>query len=594
MSTINQNATNGAVSPIGRNAAQEATVQFAGFSGIDRRVRPGTPPSPGKPTALFDIQNLRVLHGGTLEKRCGFRCPVTISAAIRAAASVEIDGQEYLYCVAGSGVYRIDPEDGAERLLTLDEPTGRAVFFKDSAGLLLLTSSQIFRCGKRGDPDAVTDAAYIPLYLDGHNPASVAFSQKEPLNLLSDKVRLSYRFAVAGNDICLPFPLERILSLTVDGKTSQISYTFGVSEKGYLHMYLAVPCTAGQTLTITCVPAGDFAPERRLRNCPAAQAMRFGGTPEGEERLFFAGSGGGIYRNRPGYTPEHGGVYVTEDDFADPVTDGARILGMRRHFDRLLCFTRNATWRVTELDGSLVFGLCNGGIGTLSPDAVTAIGNAPVTVMGGGVWRFTDDTDESRLDNAESLSDPLGSLYFPDGATLFYDSVRRELWLRDPGDESGTAYVYDTAGGNWYRFTGIMADGFFLFEGRVGYFGQGSIFLSDESARADTRPNGTLAEIFSYFETHWFGFGAGDPLRRSGTLGVVCDRDMGKPTWEILGECSARAGGTMGGDANTYLGAPELITRGFDTARFRYLKLWFSSGGTARPRIFGMYVSARK
>ena len=574
--------TSGSVSPVGGSAAADKTVTHSGFSGIDRRHRPGAEPSSQKLSAASEIENFRVLDGGALEKRCGFRCLATLPAAVRAATSVYADGEEYLFCAAGDGLYRLDPEDGAVRIFTFRWADGNAFFYRDSSGICLFAGGQIVRV----QPTQAEDISYVPLYYrkQNNNSTPTASDVYEPINLLTDRIRMTFSMLGTFDHIRLAFLPKQIESIYVNGRLWTDGYVLEDPDTAPVIRFPTTLPVSAEVLICCTVPDSLWGGARPVANAHAAYFASMGETGE-TKRVFLAAPDRGIYWNEPVEAGKYGSMYFPAKNFTDPSEDGLPIYRFLRHFHRLLC----------ELGATdAVFRLCNGGTGSVSADAATVIGNSPVTVSDGRVFRFTDDTEDSRLDDVTCSSDALGEMSFPDGACLFFDRSRQELWLRDPGDDEGRVHICDIRTGNWFDFTGVGADGFFSFDGEVGYFDGCSVYLSDPGKRADDRPDGTVAMIPAAVETHWLGFGAGNPVRRSGTFAAVVSAGGGTLSWEAETETGAVARGTLTGLAGRLPGVPEQLERGFSAGRFRFLKLRLSAAGIERVSVYGLTAAGRR
>ena len=583
--------TSGSVSPVGGSAAADKTVTLAGFSGIDRRLLPGAEPSASKPSAAAEIENFRVLSGGTLEKRCGFRCLATLYAPVRAAVSANFDGEESLFCAAGDGLYLIDPDEGAERLFTLRSAVGNAFFYRDGKGLCLFAGGQVVRVR----PTEAEDITYVPLYVNNCPASTSPRSSRpyEPCNLLIDRVRLTYVMDRSISYVYLPFTPKQIVGVYLNGVLQSGNYAVENLMNSDLLRFTRTLEIDDELLILATVPNSLRGGEEPLAYAHAAYAIPTG-EAGGMGRICLAAPDRGLYQNESVDEGEWGSLYFPARGFTDPSEDGFPILGFLRHFHRLLCFSATSTYKADLTAEEVSFGLCNSGTGSVSAGAATMIGNAPVTVSDGRVFRFTDDTEDSRLDEATCISDALGEMSFPDGACLFFDRSRRELWLRDPGDDEGRVHICDIRTGNWFDFTGIGADGFFSYGGEVGYFDGGSLYLSDPYKRADDRPDGTVAMIPAAVETHWLGFGAGNAVRRSGTFAAVVSAGGGTLSWEVQTEAGAMARGTLTGQPNAPLDAPEQLERGFSAGRFRFLKLRLSAAGIERVSVYGLTAAGRR
>ncbi len=586
------NVTSGKVALSGGSSAAEKTVTVAGFSGIDQRVCPGVEPSGTKPSAVADVQNFRVLSGGALEKRSGFRHLATLNAPIRAAITLLYAGKEHLFCATKEGVYDYTEEDGIRRILSVASTGSCAAFYRDAYGLCLFTNGQILRV----TPSEVRDSAYIPLYLKEHQNTQRVTSADvyEDVNLLTRFVRLTYQFAEYSDYLRLPFTPKSVRSFKVDGKELTGTYTYETDSMGTL-VRLPASYPKDHTAEIVCeVPDSVYGENSHpLADVRGVFLARTEGL-EDRQHLLLAEKDGGIRWSDPipEYTPD--GIYIPAANFYDPVPDGYPITGFARHFDRILCFTENATYQLVRLLPSPRFRFCNGSIGCSSPTAAATVENAPVTVSDGNLCRFTDTTETSNLDDASPVSDAIGTLGLTGDAYLFFDRTRQELWIRDLGDENGLVRIYRVRTGTWYDFTGIVASGFFSFAGQVGYFGGKSLYLTDEALTADQSPTGAAVPIRALAETHWMGFGDRDPVRRSGSLAISCSTGGGKISVTLTTDTGSVATAVLGKETPSAPGAPALIEYGFTPGRFHFFRVRIVSDGVERVGLYRLSLTGRK
>ncbi len=584
--------TSGTVSPVGGSAAAEKIVTVAGFAGIDKRICPGGEPSGSGPSAVADVRNFRVLPGGALEKRKGFRCLATLAGQIRAAVPLLYNGEEHLICATANGVYDYSEDLGIRRITSMSPAGDCTYFYRAASGLSLFMNGQTFRVAV----NRISASAYLPTYLKDHESTlpCLATDVYEDFNLLTRYVRMTFAFKTDTDLICLPFQPKSVRTLKVNGQKWTGTYTFETLN-GYLFMRLSAEVAKGGTAELICAaPDSVFGEDDHpLSQAGSAFFFKTSGL-EGQQYLILAMPDGGCRWSNPIPDDGVGSVYFPKANYFDPVPDGYPITGFTRHFDRILCFTENATYQLLRLDPSPRFRFCNSSIGCVSPNATAIVENAPVTISDGNLCRFTDNSEESDLDDAAPVSGAIGDLGLAGGACLFFDRIRHELWIRDMTSSEGLVHIYNVQTNAWYIFSGIPANGFFLFDRQVGYFGGKSLYLTDDTRSTDEDTNGDDVPIHALAETHWMGFGAGNPVRRSGTLALTCLTGGGKFTLEVLTDSGADCKATVSRDTPSAPEAPAILEYGFNPGRFRFFKIRITSDSTEHIGLYRLCVAGRK
>lgn len=479
-------------------------VEYDCFEGIDTRRRHFG--------ATQDLVNFRILPDGSLQKRQGFKCIYEAMGDIRALWSGVIGGAFTCYFLVGTSVYTLDLSTGTATLLGyIPESDSAAEFFYYGDGLYLTDCNGIYRIT---DDGISTVIGYVPLFGKDWG-TGYAGEINEPLNLLHRLARITYKIE-EGHSAYLPtlYPVKQIISLYKNGEL--------LSDDAYLID------TRFNTIDVSDLETGDALEalvefesddgELRASLLSSTCAYVFGGI--NSSRLFMWGGElentvfTSTYVSREALAkaeaiyPDCGHIYFRAGN-QFTVGDGRySIRAVTRHFDRLLLLTEGDAWIADSAScdqEEFPIMNVNSRTGCRSLGGVTAIGNDPVSVGDGAIFRWTSDTDELNECNAYSISEEISSLLpssFFDSAAVFSDRRYGELWLCE-SDGDGTAWIYNTSRKAWSRFKNIHANAFFDANGSVGFINGSKIcvfgeeYYSDYESPSDTSGKFILASLTS-------------------------------------------------------------------------------------------------
>lgn len=558
------------------------------FGGIDRSGLIG------RLSEAWDIDNFRILADGSLDKREGYELRHTFSSPVDAVYPVP--GEEgSVYVLTGGCVYLMALADGAARLLGRASDTSGGCFFMQGGALYLLAG---------GNLSAVTTAGllpvegYIPLY--GRDWSEAGGEVAEPRNLLSRRVRLSYRLREPSVVLKTGFSGFSIESLSVDGLPLTTAYAKG--------QFICLPGSFPEDTLIETVIVFDADCEETeaLLACRGAlttgQGERETAVLCGCDSLFFSThvDADGLAEStacRPGsmgiYFPEGRRVRPglgTGDEEESAYADTARPLYVAGNEDTLL---------VSGSERSCLLGR-DGGL-TALPGAPGAdcpgicVGNDVYIVSRRGLFRGS-----LRDGGFRCLSLPLDDPDFPgESPVMGFDPRYSELLVSSADDTEGRVWVWSLSRECWYRFSSVGAQGWFTAyaEGPVGgecaapgFFAESGVFVFVPGRGRDRVLGGAELEISATFTSRWSGMGADDCVKRLRALRLCSQGDeelsllLSDPAG-VLAKVSIPAG-----DGRSL----DLHRRGLRTGRFGHVRLGISDWGTGRMRIFGVAVYAIK
>lgn len=469
------------------NSNKNLSVEYGGFEGIDTRTRHSG--------GVQDALNLRILSDGSLQKRQGYKCIYSSPYGVRAIWSGIIGGEFSCYFLSLNSVYKLDVNTGETSLCaTIQTSSGKAQFFYLRDALYLTDTQSIY---KILNSSATPIIGYVPLFGKDWGtgyPGEI----NEPLNLLHRHARITYKIE-ENHSAYLPtlYPVSEIKAVYKNGELlSSNSYSFDTR----FNTINIAGLETGDALEadLTFEGEGDAEVISGLLSSPFAYV--FGGI--NNSRLFMWGGESentiftSTYVSRESlaeaekHFPECGHIYFCEGN-QFTVGDGRySIKALARHYDRLLILTEGDAW----IADSSTCGLeefpvmnVNSRIGCSSECGVVCVGNDPVSVGRGAIFRWTSDTDELNECNAYSISDGISDLLDPSffkNAVAYADELRGELWFCDT-EGDGVVWIYNVKKKAWSRFNNIRATAFFDADGDVGFVGGGVICVFRDEYRSD-------------------------------------------------------------------------------------------------------------
>ena len=449
-----------------------SVLSVKGFAGLDRRK--GISESVA---TAYDMRNMRITHGGSVEKRAVTKMHCALPANIQGIWCGSINGSEALLAAAGGILYSVDTTSGnATNVGTVG--LGECLFFEFDSYVYCKTQGFY---GKFDGSRLYAVDGYIPCVAISCSPNGEGTLYEE-INLLTDKRRqlfssdgnsLSYKLAEDG--------ISAVISLKVDG----VAYTDGFTAdtaKGEVRLNTAIPAGLNN-IEIVYSKSNE---RSRILNC--RRAMLFGGNSDG--RIFLYGNPD--YPNYRFYSQLADGIpsaeYFPVNAFT--VIGSSKINCMVQQYDKMLIFTKNEAFYsycelVSDALGNLVssfpvFSL-NGSKGCLIETDGCVIDNRPITLCDDGlnIWESTSVVNEK---NASCISGPIADLInnAAKGEQISIcdlQSTRELFFIAD-----GTAYIYNYGIGAWYIYDSFGGKYHKTFGEKL-YFANGSgIYLYTEQS----------------------------------------------------------------------------------------------------------------
>jgi hypothetical protein len=350
-------------------------------------------------------------------------------------------------------------ENGFDMVLTqgvrrAEAQEGDAIvkFFTFGEQLWCMTSGKIYTY----DPEnGFTERQpYIPRVVIGASPSGGG-TTLEAINLLSNYRRVDYNADGAATSYLLPEKAYAVTQIIVDNVTYPNSSALGTYDQDtQTFTFIEAPQKGVGNVEITYLmqPDSDMDQGRaQIVRCKLAECYN----GSADTRLFVAGNGTNVcYYSGvtdagapdPTYFPAMNEVRVN--------MDSSEVTGMKRHYTKLVAFTREGAYTITYepvtlTDGSTIAGFylrsANSGFGNEAVGQVQIVDNYPRTITDGGIyeWKITSSfyRDErnaqlisQRVERSLKAADPKKIVTCDDG-------YRKEYWVF-LNDEEGTILVH--------------------------------------------------------------------------------------------------------------------------------------------------------
>lgn len=566
------------------------TVSYNGFKGIDRSVR-----NTGS-GILSDIVNFSVASDGSLKKRPGFSFKTTLASQPRAI--YPMDGQEALL-LAGNNFGVLDTESFSFSVKKFIPSSDDASFFCYDGEVYLLSGNGIY-VYRNGNMETVN--GYAPLYGKEWDPIKCG-EINEKQNLLSNRIRVSYR-------IPAELPSRFFSRLTIKSIDAVYINNESVASSRFVIADGALAIENGMTLTegdeITFYLTVDSTPTEKSMLTSCVRAAVYGNNGErGADTssvAFFRGENDGkiictrrisreSYDSSSKVYPNAPALYVTSDDILTVGNGGAPVTAACRRGNRLLVFTENSAFALTESESSSYLFLLSDSDGCTSSDSALALRDTPVTVSSDGILIWSPSSYDSVGYTAKCISDPIVGLpseNFFRNAIAFPYIKKNELWFADPSSSDRRVFIYNFSLKCWYSYSWINADKFFDLNGVLGFFNGYDIFLFDSDGLYDEYSDATIFSSAS-FTVDSIDFGKFSKRKR------LCRMKLQTVSG---GTVSVKITDASGNISNMYLSDKGKESLGFiDTrtspvTRSRYYSVNISCYGNDAPEIHSLSLIA--
>jgi hypothetical protein len=437
-----------------------------GFGGIDGRSR-----RPGDSLAF--ISNLNTSFDGSLSTRSGYREIMSLSAPIRAVLSA---GKSF-YCLAGDELTETDTESGETTLIgKVSTTSGGGELFFLGGEIYVHDSQKLYRTsgGMLREVDG-----YAPLYGKDWHPENRG-PIFESINLLSDRVRISYLTASTSTVFDLGLEAESLDRVEVNGEVKDLDTSGIVLDGSRVDFTNNVGLADGMNVTFWLTLKSSASKRSELA---------------GNMRSFVFGSSGG--ERLCLYSPERSPLLlcsriVTASELEESrktASDSSRlylphgaalrignssspITGMAHHKDRALLFTDSDTWCMDfegkENDPDYIspkLFLMNSAIGSEIGTSSANCENDPISYFRGKLFRWHSASGVRDECSAELISEAIRDIIPQNAENIAMLSVPHMnlLYIADIDSADGKVIVYNTEMKTFTTYSEIFAEKLFAF-----------------------------------------------------------------------------------------------------------------------------------
>ena len=430
---------------------------YRGFEGVDtRKTHSGD-------ESIAMIDNFRITDDGSLKKRSGYKSIVSSTGEIKASYCTTRNGVEVCYYVEGKNVRKYTPSTKTVTTLEkLESSSSRTFFFEYFDNVYICDGETLYRI----DDTVYSLSGYIPLY--GKDWSNTAGEVNEPINLLSDKIAISYKLGSPATSY-LPLgnqQISNIVELYRNGsRVKSDRYSLNTEYNVISLQDFSNNDEFFAILNIFKTPEIE-AEQSALLSSRAAEMFY----ELNENNLFFWGSASNnkiYYTKKPDpssveITSRHtdpGSFYVPLGSYLSVASDNDRVNALIRHYDRMMIMTERSTWICdpASLSGSdTPIRSINTTIGAESFRGACRIENTLISIGKSSIYAWTSRTDELNECNAYSISDPINAILpndFFSSCKIYVYKKMREVWFY--GGSAGQVWIYNIDRKAWYKFSGF-------------------------------------------------------------------------------------------------------------------------------------------
>ena len=543
--------------------------------------------TPLSPEGAEDMCNFRILPGGVLKTRMGYRLHKYFSDAqkIRGVWQGTLKGVSLSLFVVDSSIYRLmqnaTSESPAGELSTSEGLVHFCVYLDD---LYLLDGKSIYQYSVSQN-EFFEMEAYVPLFGYQWSPTSYG-DVNEEINMLTPRLRVHYYNSSASTVFRLPYYADTVDIVRADGQVIT-DYTF-TPKTDRITVNTAAPPTileVGFTVDLN----------EEIRQKILAAQLSFVYSHNGENKLLLWGNDARVFcsRNVTDYMlssshvlyPKASSLYFCADDTLFLGDSAHPVTAMCPLFDTVLAFTADRIWNLTFEKGTVQATLAASNIGCASPFGAIPYKNSVIAVCANDVYRISASVARPEQISFDRLSIGLEGRITSDFSKrvhLFWNVADGEIWMRDPENEGGDVLIWNTESDEWYRFDNIPASFFFKTSDGFGFAQNNGTLLFDSSLSTDMD-----MPITAFYKSTYMDFGTPEVPRRSTRAYLYFLASEGDGT--VLFE-TERSGKMFDlaqplSNADTYL-----QTMRFGSHRYRFLRFTISANASTPAEFYRLDI----
>ena len=543
--------------------------------------------TPLSPEGAEDMCNFRILPGGVLKTRMGYRLHKYFPSMqkVRGVWQGTLKGVSLSLFVVDSSIYRLmqnaTSESPAGELSTSEGLVHFCVYLDD---LYLLDGKSIYQYSVSQNKFLEMEA-YVPLFGYQWSPTSYG-DVNEEINMLTPRLRVHYYNSTASTVFRLPYYADTVDIVRADGQVIT-DYTF-TPKTDRITVNTAAPPTileVGFTVDLN----------EEIRQKILAAQLSFIYSHNGENKLLLWGNDARVFcsRNVTDYMlssshvlyPKASSLYFCAEDVLFLGDSAHPVTAMCPLYDTVLAFTDDRIWNLTFEKGTVQATLAASNIGCASPFGAIPYKNSVIAVCANDVYRISASVARPEQISFDRLSIGLEDKITSDFSKrvhLFWNVADGEIWMRDPENEGGDVLVWNTESDEWYRFDNIPASFFFKTSDGFGFAQNNGSLLFDRSLGTDFD-----MPITAFYKSAYMDFGTPEIPRRSTRAYLYFLASKGDGT--VLFE-TERNGKQFDlaqplSNADTYL-----QTMRFGSHRYRFLRFTISANASTPAEFYRLDI----
>ena len=548
------------------------------FGGIGKHT-------PLEPLGAEDMCNFRILPNGTLKVRPGYVCKKQFASGrkIRGVWEGALEGVSLFFAVVDDTVYRL-VGDTMNEINAGEIANNQAnVHFCVYKNTLYLLDGEKIWIYIPASAKFFEVEPYVPLY--GYQWHPQAYGEiNEEINLITTSMRVHYYNSGDYTVFLLPYFANSVEVVYVNGrKTTEYSFSPGSNKVTF------------STPPITVEIGFSVMLNEELRANILASQMSYIYSQNGNNQLMLWNKDGNLFcaqdvtdsmlsACRVLY-PKVSPLYFCEKDIfflGDHIHPITSICPLH---DTLLVFTSDRIWNVSFEKEGMRATLATHDMGSSSRHGVIPYKSGVLAAMNGGIYNLTASVSRPYELSMERISIYVDDK-FPANFTQKIHLIRNfdngEIWMRDPTDNSGSVWIWNTDNGEWYRFADINATFFFKGLGGFGFVTENEICLFDRTVSTD---NGS--SIDAYYQSSYLDMGASDSVKRSmrALLYGAPNKSRAKILFETEQDQLSYTLSTPS-SANT----PQLWNVRIHTHRYRFLRFTLSTAASNPSEFYRLDI----
>ena len=548
-----------------------------GFGGIDRTSHLKSS------DRCHRLENLEPKADGSLKTRPGYRQEFEYSGTLRAS----FNSADKLYTLIGDSLVLTDVSLKTSQILaTLPSESGDAEIFCFNGDVYVHDGNYLYHY----DGDSLTAVeGYAPLYGVNWDPDSRG-EIYEAINLLSDRIRISYAVTGSTNSFNLGVNVSSVDRLELNGKQYSLEALEVQINSEDSSVLDTVNISGSANIVFWLTLAPESSQKNRLQK--ATRAFVFGNNGGDRLCLYHPGLSEHLLCALPIGTSSHSAsirsaagalpLYIPSTSYLCIGSGASPVSGMAQHYGRALLFTDTDTWCVdwegeensTDRIFPEVF-LLNSAIGSEPIKGTAYCENDPITYFCGGLWRWHSQSGVRDECSASLISDEVASLLpkNSDGISMLSLPQRQKLLFADADDTEGKLLVYDTAKKAWTLYSGIFAESLLRFGDHPAFSRGGSVYVFSDDLAEDIEDEESFP-IKSCLTSHFIDFGCPERTKRSARLLLNCDLSGGEAAVSLENELGETRTVKLKGRPD---GGAELFSERIALPRFKKLRYTIES-----------------